>query len=322
MSATETLSLARARRIHRRALRSAARGRPHQALTGATHAAQLLRRHAERDSARRPEYVASMLLVAELQLSTTSLVAAVGTLDELVATLESAPCPADTPAEANDRLADVLTRRGDTRRLLGEHRAAGRDLRRSADLACSPAQQAGAHNGLGILAKDTGRYDAAERHYERALTILEETLGTDHPGTASIHHNLAGLAHARGRYTEGEPHVRRALELRTRAAAPDPAQLASDLAVLGAIQAGEGRSPEAEATFRRTLQLWSRLRGPEHYEVAVCLHHLGVLQAARGDREAAVGDLRHALAITSSVLGPTHPETRQLAAHLDEAVHG
>src|SRR5438552_1786072 len=69
-----------------------------------------------------------------------------------------------------------------------------------------------AHNALGIVFKDTGRYPAAAREYDIAL-------GLSGPATdlaAAVYHNLAGLAYAESRFVEAEIWARRGLALRER----------------------------------------------------------------------------------------------------------
>ncbi len=322
MTADDLLSVARARRLLRRALRLRRQDRPAEALPLAREASQLLQGQAERDARRRSEYVAALVLVCDLHLAHSELVKAVAALDELLATLEHAPCPEDSPAQAADRLADALVRRGDTRRLLGEHLGAASDLERALRLATSPLARAGAHNARGVLAKDSGRYADAASDYAEARIGLEAVLGADQPTLASIHHNLAGLEHARGNYREGEPHARRAIDLRSRSARADSPEVAADLAVLGALLAGQGRFGQAEAIFRQTLETWIGHRGPDHYEVAVSLHHLGALHAAQGDLEAAARELGEALRIKETVLGAAHPETSALVDDLARVAQG
>ncbi len=321
MSASDTLALARARRTLRRASRLWDGERAGDALELAVGATRVLRGQADRDPARRGEFVTSMLVVVEGHLRSASLHLAVDVLNEVVTLLESAPLAEDDADDAADRLADVLTRRGDTWRLLADHRAAACDLARALTLASSPLHRAGAHNALGILAKDMGSHDEAAAHYAAALEGLLGTFGCEHPALADVHHNLAGLAHARGRFVEGEALIVHALELRSGTSAADSAEVAADLALLGAVQSGQGRLDEAESTFVRTLEMWTRLRGPSHYEVAVSLHHLAALHLAGGDRQSAATELRRALRIKQNVLGSEHPEVLTLTDHLDRAVH-
>jgi hypothetical protein len=101
----------------------------------------------------------------------------------------------------------------------------------TADL--EPEQRAGVSNALGILAKDTGRYNDAGRHYAATLALLGPALGSNSPLLASAYHNIAGLAHVQGHFAEAEEPARRALALREGGNA-DPTEVAADAAVLGA----------------------------------------------------------------------------------------
>src|SRR4051794_15704946 len=55
-------------------------------------------------------------------------------------------------------------------------------------------------NSLGRVYKYTGRFEDADALYHRALALVEQSLGPDHPEAATLCHNLGGLEHARGRH--------------------------------------------------------------------------------------------------------------------------
>jgi tetratricopeptide (TPR) repeat protein len=172
------------------------------------------------------------------------------------------------------------------------------------------------------LAKDTGQYDTAARHYLTALELAQQVHGQDHPALASLMHNLAGLEHARGRYGKGEHFARLAISLRERQADPDSVELAGDLAVLGALLLGQQRLDEAQDIFDRTLVIWTRHRGPAHYEVAVARHNLAAVHTAADRLDAARADLGSAWCIKRQVLGESHPEVLALAAELEHIRFG
>lgn len=118
--------------------------------------------------------------------------------------------------EAQRLRCSVHLRFGESLRLLARYTDAERHHRRALVLAESaepqdPAVLAWCHNGLGIVYKDTKRYEAAAESYSVALTLATRHLGQADPRLSSIHHNLAGLAHIQGKFIEAEPHIRRAL---------------------------------------------------------------------------------------------------------------
>jgi hypothetical protein len=49
-------------------------------------------------------------------------------------------------------------------------------------------------NNLGSVLKELGHLDGARQAYQRALTIFEMVLGSDHQRTQTVRSNLAALA--------------------------------------------------------------------------------------------------------------------------------
>lgn len=217
------------------------------------------------------------------------------------------------PAESGrvPLLTDALVQLGDGQRAQGKYPAAARSLAAARALSetedLEPTQRAGVSNALGILAKDTGRYEEAARHYAATLALLEPALGSNSPLLAPAYHNIAGLAHVQGHFAAAEEPARRALTLREEGKA-DPTEVAADAAVLGAVLSGLGRYDEAEGLFRRALSTWEHQYGPDHYEVAVNLHNLAAVAQGRGDLAASERLFTTALQIKTRALGDRHPE--------------
>ena len=51
-------------------------------------------------------------------------------------------------------------------------------------------------NNLAALYDNQGKYEQAEKLYQRALAIAEKALGPDHPATKIVRSNLAALRRA------------------------------------------------------------------------------------------------------------------------------
>ena len=62
-----------------------------------------------------------------------------------------------------------------------------------------------AHNNLGIVLYNQGKYEAAEAHFTEALRL--------NPGYADAHNNLGNVLYAQGKYEEAEAHFAEALRL-------------------------------------------------------------------------------------------------------------
>jgi tetratricopeptide (TPR) repeat protein len=217
--------------------------------------------------------------------------------------------PRRAAARLGARLAGILAQ---SARARGDYTTAERLFRlalRTAEGVLGPgdAEVAAVLNNLGVLYKDQGRYDEAERLYQRARAILvareEESLDL-----ATLYHNLGGLEHARGRCARGEPLARRGLEIRERALGPGHPDVAADAAALAAILDGAGKREEAEALFRRSLGVFERVYGSQHYEIAVGLNNLAALHQAKGDTGEAEQLYQRALALKEKLLGTNHPD--------------
>ena len=137
-------------------------------------------------------------------------------------------------------------------------------------------------NGFGVLCKYAGWFARGERHYRRALAILEAHLGPEHDEVATILHNLGGIEHARGRWELAEPWARRAMALRTASLGVTHPRVAADAVALAAIVEELGRTDEAETLYRRALPIF--MRANARYDVAITANNLAALVAARGGR--------------------------------------
>jgi tetratricopeptide (TPR) repeat protein len=92
-------------------------------------------------------------------------------------------------------------------------------------------------NNLASLYESQGKYDLAEPLLKRALAIREQSLGPDHPKTATSLNNLAVLSKTQGKYDLAEPLYKRALEIYERALGadhPDTIQIRENLAAMKA----------------------------------------------------------------------------------------
>lgn len=203
---------------------------------------------------------------------------------------------------------EALVRLGSARRSRGDFDRAEETLRAAVAAAGEPPHDpvllGSAHNALGVIFKDTRRYQAAAREYDIAWRLL----GTATDFAPTVCHNLAGLAYAEGRFVEAEAWIRRGLALRGGTDRANSTGVASDMVVLGAVLVALERYAEAEELLRRALASWTAMFGPEHYEISVCLHNLAVLQQRRGEPEAALRSFQDALRIREGVLGAVHPE--------------
>lgn len=157
-----------------------------------------------------------------------------------------------------------------------------------------------------IELEQAGRYEEAILLAERALKIIEEQLGSEHPNTAFSFHNLASLYASMGRYEEAEPYFRQALlsyEERLGSEHPDTATSLHNLARLYALM---GRFGEAEPLMQQALKIREQQLGSNHIDTAGSLTSLSILYLDIGRYEEAISLAERALAIMEEQLGPEH----------------
>jgi Flp pilus assembly protein TadD len=196
-------------------------------------------------------------------------------------------------------------------------------------LACN-AQNAVAHNALGLVLAGEGRIDEAIDHYRKAVEINGDS--------AVAHNNLAVALARRGRIDEAMAHYQRALEIK-----PDYAEAHNNLAVafnrrgridatiahfqravtikpdyteahdnFGAALVGWGRIDEAIAQFQRALEI-----DPDFAEAH---KNLGIALARRGRIDEAIEHYRKALLLAQQQNNAALAE--ELKAWLPPPAHG
>ena len=153
-----------------------------------------------------------------------------------------------------------------------------------------------------------GAYQEAQRYFERALHILEQSLGPEHPDVASPLNGLAGLYKEQGKYAEAESLYQRALHIWERSLGPEHPDVASPLNGLAGLYAKQGKYEQAESLYQRALHIWEQSLGPEHPDVASPLNGLAGLYKEQGKYEQAEPLYQRAITIGEQILGPEHPD--------------
>ena len=173
---------------------------------------------------------------------------------------------------------------------------------------CEPSEEtATLLNSMGSYYYGRAFYAKAEPLYRRALRILEEQLGGEHPNVATSLNNLAALLREQGKYAEAEPLYRRALKIweeQFGGEHPDVASILNNLALLLKTQ---GKYAEAEPLFRRALKIDEKALGTDHPDVATDLNNLAALLREQGKYTEAEQLFLRSLKILEEQLGGEHP---------------
>ena len=168
---------------------------------------------------------------------------------------------------------------------------------------------------------DAGRFHETEGPYLRALALLEEVWGGEHPETAVALHNLAGLRSAQERYEEAETLYARAARIYAEAFGPDDPRAAGEYYWLGQCLFREGKYEEAERAYLDALARLERALGPDDASLAEPLLRLGHLRYYVGRYAEAEAPFARALRLRERAHGPGDPLTARALMRLADLYH-
>ena len=137
-----------------------------------------------------------------------------------------------------------------------------------------------AHNRFSELLAQ-GRYKEVPPFAEKALRLVEEDFGPDHPTTADLLYAMALEYHQYGRYGEAEPLYERVLAISEKASARDYRypDVTETLLWLARVYHAQGKYTEAEPLYKRSLAIREKAGHPD---VAANLDDLALLYYAQG----------------------------------------
>jgi non-specific serine/threonine protein kinase/serine/threonine-protein kinase len=116
-------------------------------------------------------------------------------------------------------------------------------------------QTAFAIQRLGSLERDLGNYERAEELMRKALDIMRETYGHDHPRVLYNEAFLAWVLHLRGRSEEAATMLQGVLDSQRAQGAAKYLDTATTIWRLGSVLEKLGRFEEAESLWRERLEL-------------------------------------------------------------------
>ena len=164
--------------------------------------------------------------------------------------------------------------------------------------------------GLGSYRNSSlAAFAEARTQFERALSIYENVLGSDHPDTADCLNNIAFLLQIQGDLAGARPLYERALAIYERKLGPEDPSTAAGLNNVAFLLRAQGDLAGARPYYERALAINEKVHGPEHPETALSLNNLAFLLQAQGDLVRAQPLFVRSLAIREKVLGPEHPST-------------
>ena len=161
-----------------------------------------------------------------------------------------------------------------------------------------------------------GKYAEAKPVAQEAVTLAEQKLGAEDPGTATSLNNLASVLQDMGDLKGAKPLYERALAIQEKVLGPEHPDTARSLNNLASVLKAMGDLKGAKPLDERALAIWERVLGPENPETANALNNLARVLQAMGDLKGAKPLYERALAIWEKALGADHLDTAQCLNNL------
>jgi CHAT domain-containing protein len=151
-----------------------------------------------------------------------------------------------------------------------------------------PALLASSLNNLAIVLEKFGDLERARQHYERALQLTIDVLGTENLSVSNYMQNLGWLHYEKHDYARARDYYSKAFEITAACVGTEHTAIADLLRDQGTLYVQLGQADSARAAYDRCLAIYERHLGPEHPQVAVALALLAYAEAAAGNRVAAL----------------------------------
>jgi tetratricopeptide (TPR) repeat protein len=152
-------------------------------------------------------------------------------------------------------------------------------------------------NDLGCVLDAQGSREEAVRSYQKALTLKESALGSEHPDVGASEGNLSISFAGLGRWDEALKHARRSLQLLEAGLGSGHPDLAITLSNEGEIYNALGRHREARTAFERARVIWERELGKNSQNTSYALTGIGMSYLGDGRPADAIAPLELALKI-------------------------
>ncbi|MCB9850195.1 MAG: serine/threonine protein kinase [Phycisphaerales bacterium] len=163
-----------------------------------------------------------------------------------------------------------------------------------------------AHNNLGDLLREAGKFEEAEKQLRSAYEALRERLGDEHPNTLLILNNLGGFLAAQGRFDEAREIAQKVLATQERTLGANHPDTLRSRQNLAGIYYRTGHPAEALAALRAVLDGRRAVLGSGHPATLMTTLTYGSLLRITGDLEQSQAVLHEACEAATRSLPEDH----------------
>lgn len=154
--------------------------------------------------------------------------------------------------------------------------------------------------------------DKAEKMFLQSLTIIENTVGTEHPDYARILNRLGSLYIERVQFLKAEEYLVKALEIRIKKFGPMHSRVAQTYKHLLTLYNLQEKLDESRDCANKALEVLRYIFGEVSIEVAFVYERLGDTLSGAGLRDEAKEFFIKARDIRVKILGEEHKDTQSV----------
>lgn len=170
----------------------------------------------------------------------------------------------------------------------------------------NPLRMSSALNNYANALAAAGRYAEARSALERAIGLLEDTLGPNHPAIAGDLSNLGFIADRQGDLEAARRYLERGVAIAAAGAGEDHPSLHEATNNLAVFYYSAGELESAAQLFDRTRALAEKNLGRDHPALAKVIGNQALCAKELGDLDRAMDLYAQALTLQERALGPEH----------------
>jgi tetratricopeptide (TPR) repeat protein/predicted Ser/Thr protein kinase len=172
---------------------------------------------------------------------------------------------------------------------------------------------------LGSVYQEAGQLELAIAHFERALMIVEEAMGADHPGTLPYIRDLAWGYFQFGDYDHADVLIAKGLTLAEQSLGANHYEVGRLTSVAGSLRRKRGDYAGALQHHEAALAIYEDSMGSAHPIVATSLTNIAFTRDNIGDEIGAIRFHERALIIVRAAYGDDNQKTARALANLGGA---
>ena len=154
-----------------------------------------------------------------------------------------------------------------------------------------------------------GAYNDSMYFCQKALSLREKILGTNHPDTSTSYTNIGVLYFSLGYYDIALDYYEKALAIRKKVLGTNHYYTAESYNNIGSLKRYLDDNENALEYFNKALIIREKTCGIEHPDTASTYHHIGAIYNQLGKNDKALKYYFKALNVREKVLGINHPDT-------------